>query len=165
MNTALEEAIKEAYALAPASVSFVHTLELRHDRMSEPLYLVQGFRNREITLEDASTHVFRATAFDFTLPATNEGGLQELNITIDNIENRVSDFCKDALAFPTPVTIIYRPYLSTDLSTPQMSPPLRLFLLNVKISDGTVSGRAVPVDFLNLKFPTVLYTSPQFPAL
>lgn len=165
MNTALEEAIKEAYALAPANVSFLHTLELYHERMSESLYLVQGFRNIEVTLEDATERVFRAIAFDFTLPATNEGGLQELSITIDNVENRVSDFCKEALLFPSPVTIIYRPYLSTDLTTPQMNPPLRLFLLNVKISDAVVSGRAVPVDFLNLKFPTTLYTSPQFPAV
>jgi hypothetical protein len=67
--------------------------------------------------------------------------------------------------FPAPVEIYYRPYLSTDLETPLMEPPLRLFLRDVTVSESQVSGRAVPVDFLNLKFPTQLYDSERFPPL
>lgn len=165
MNEALTEALKEAYAVAPANVSHINTIEVRHARMSEPLYLVQGYFHREMTLETGQTVIFTACAFDFRLPATDESGLQEMEITIDNIDNRVSDFCEQAMEFPTPVEIFYRPYLSTDLSTPQMDPPLRLFLLDVKVSEAQVSGRCAPVDFLNLKFPTEHYDAGRFPAL
>lgn len=165
MNDTLAEALKEAYAMAPADVHHVHSLEIYHPSMSEPLYLVQGYFHRQLRLESGALKNFRATAFNFTLPTTDEGGLQELNLTIDNANSRVSDFCEQAMVFPAPVEILYRPYLSTDLETPLMTPPLRLFLLGVTVGEAQVSGRAVPVDFLNLKFPTELYNSARFPPL
>lgn len=166
MNPNLHPALVEAYATAPAAVAHVHTLELRHESMSEPLYLVQGFLHRDMKITTGgSFKKFRACAFNFTLPATDDGGLQELTLTMDNANNRVSDFCESAMNFPAPVEIYYRPFLSTDLETPLMDPPLRLFLKDVSISEAQVSGRAVPVDFLNLKFPTELYTTPRFPSL
>lgn len=165
MNPTLEDALIEAYATAPAGVAHVATIELRSSRMSDSLYLVQGFFHREMRLETGTLKTFRACAFDFKLPATDEGGLQEMTITMDNAGNRVSDFCKAAALSPTPVEIWFRPYLSTDLETPLMDPPLRLFLKDITISEAQVSGRADPVDFLNLKFPTQLYTSDRFPDL
>lgn len=164
MNSQLHPALVEAYAVAPAAVVHLHTLELRHESMSEPLYLIQGYRHRELKIIPGGAWVqFRACAFNFTLPATDDGGLQELNLTIDNTNNRVSDFCESAMNFPAPVEIYYRPYLSTDLETPLMIPPLRLFLKNVVVSEAQVSGTATPADFLNLKFPTELYSYPRFP--
>lgn len=165
MNDTLHPALIEAYAIAPADVVHIHTLQLYHPSMSEPMYLVQGFFHKELRLETGVLKKFRATAFSFTLPATDDGGLQELTVTFDNSENRVSDFCEAAMDFPSPVEILYRPYLSNDPNTPLMDPPLRLFLLNVTVSEAQVSGRAVPVDFLNLKFPTELYNSVRFPPL
>lgn len=165
MNDTLHPALIEAYAIAPADVAHIHTLQLYHPSMSEPMYLVQGFFHKELRLETGALKKFRATAFNFTLPATDDGGLQELTVTFDNSENRVSDFCEAAMDFPSPVEILYRPYLSNDPDTPLMDPPLRLFLLNVTVSEAQVSGRAVPVDFLNLKFPTELYNSVRFPPL
>lgn len=165
MNPNLEAALKEAYAIAPASVSHIHTIELRSAYLSEPLFLVQGFFHREMRLETGQLVTFRACAFDFKLPSTDDGGLQEMSIVIDNTNNRVSDFCRAAATFPSPVEIHFRPYLSTDLETPMMDPPLRLFLLDISISEAQVSGRADPVDFLNLKFPVELYTSNRFPEL
>lgn len=165
MNETLSAALKEAYALAPASVSYIHTLELRHISMSEPLFLVQGFLHQRLKLETGAWKTFRACAFDFKLPAVEDSGLQELSITIDNTNNRVSDFCEQAMLFPAPIELYYRPYLSTDLETPQMDPALRLYLLNVKVSESQVSGRAAQVDFVNLKFPTEKYNSTRFPVL
>lgn len=166
MNPDLHPALVEAYAIAPASVIHFHTLELRHESMSEPLYLVQGFFHKELRIDPAGPLVkFRACAFKFTLPATDDGGLQELTLSMDNANNRVSDFCESASVFPAPVEIYYRPYLSTDPNTPLMDPPLRLFLKEIEISEAQVTGRAAPVDFLNLKFPTELYSSPRFPSV
>lgn len=165
MNPNLHPALVEAYAIAPAAVAHVHTLELRHESMSEPLYLVQGFFNREIKIASGGAFKqFRACAFNFTMPTTDEGGLQELTLTIDNTLNRVSDFCEQAMNFPAPVEIYYRPYLSTDLETPLMDPPLRLFLREIELGEAQVTGRATPCDYLNLKFPVELYSNPRFPS-
>ena len=164
MNPALNPALVEAYAIAPSNVVHIHTLELRHESMSEPLYLVQGYFHKELMVDGVLVK-FRACAFNFTLPATDDGGLQELTLTMDNTNNRVSDFCESAMLFPSPVEIYYRPYLSTDPNTPLMDPPLRLFLTQVEISEAQVSGHAVPADFLNLKFPTELYITPRFPEI
>ena len=163
MNPNLHPALIEAYAVAPASVAQIHTLVIYHSSMNEKLYLVQGFMNRSIKV-DGEFQNFRACAFDFTLPSTTDGGLQELNVTIDNSNNRVSDFCEAAMDFPAPVEIYYRPYLSNDLATSLMEPPLRLFLKNVTVSESQCSGRATQVDFNNLKFPTEIYDS-NFPPL
>lgn len=165
MNNTLDAAIKEAYALAPSSVAHVHTIELRHASIVQSLYLVQGYQNRQLTLETSEVVIFKACPFQFTLPQVSESGLQELNLTIDNVGGRASDFCELAMNFPTPVEIYYRPYLSTNLLEPKMNPPMRLFLTNVSISDAQVSGVASQTDFLNLQFPSVDYTRNLFPAL
>ena len=164
-NTTLADALKEAYALAPAGQNHIHTMQITHPSMSESLFIFQGYFHKQLKLETGVWRKFRASAFDFTLPATDDGGLQELNIVIDNANNRVSDFCETAMNFPAPVEILYRPYLPSDLETPLMNPPLRLFLLDVTVSEAQVAGRAVPVDFLNLRFPTELYNSARFPQL
>jgi hypothetical protein len=165
MNQNLHPALIEAYAIAPSDVVHIHTLEFRHDSMSAPLYLVQGFFNRELTTEDRVVREFRACGFEFTLPATDDGGLQELVLTLDNTNNRVSDFCEAAMAFPTHMQVLYRPYLSSDPTTPLMDPPLRLFLLSASVNEAQVTCRASTADFINLKFPTELYGSDRFPPL
>jgi hypothetical protein len=166
MNENLHPALVEAYAIAPAQVAHIYTLELRHDAMSEPLYLVQGYFHKELKISPTGDFIkFRACAFNFTLPATDEGGLQELTLVLDNTNNQVSDFCESAMNFPAPVEIYFRPYLSTDPENPLMDPPLRLFLKDVQVSEAQVTGRAAPADFLNLKFPTEIYSSPRFPPL
>lgn len=164
MNPALDSVIREAYALAPATVSYIHTLELSHESLPQPLRLVQGYLHRTLGTE-AGMVVFRACPFTFTLPAVNDGGLTELNLAIDNVDRAASDFCEAAMALPTPVVIKYRPYMSTDLTQSRMDPPLTLYLLNVQISATQVQGRAVPVDFLNLRFPSEEYTRAIFPHL
>jgi hypothetical protein len=164
-STLYTEAIKEAYAIAPAAISHINTIELRHPSLSDSLRLVQGYQNKELTVEGGVVKLFTALPFNLTLPATNEGGLQELTLTIDNVNNAASNFCEMAMNFPAPVEIIYRPYLSNDPTTPQMDPPLRLFLLNVTVQGSQVSGRAVPCDFINMEFPSELYTRSRFPAL
>ena len=65
----------------------------------------------------------------------------------------------------TPVEIIYRPYLSTDLTQSQMIPPLVLYLKDIQITAAQIVGRATFMDVVNKKFPTELYTRARFPGL
>jgi hypothetical protein len=164
MNSSLDPAIVEAYALAPANVEIVETIELRHDALEEPMFLVSGRLNRILTA-DGVEQTFRASNFKLVLPSTDEGGLQEMTITIANVENRVVDFCEVAVRSNAPIQILYRPYRVDTPETPMMDPPLLLFLEDVTATDTEVSGRANPMDFLNLQFPNELYNRRDFPGL
>lgn len=165
MNTALQDAIKEAFAIAPASKVIIHTLEIRQDGVQAPVYLAQARRSVTATDENGHVKVFEPSGFQFALPPSNEDGFQSLNIAIDNIGRRVSDFLDAAKAQQTPVEVVYRPFLSDDLSTPQMIPPLVLYLKDVVVGEIQVTGKATFMDVVNKKFPLELYTRQRFPSL
>lgn len=164
MNQTLEPELLEAYALAKSNNIVIHSIEIRHESIEDSLFFVQGFRSQDLTV-DGDVKTFQPLGFNLTLPATDDGGIQELTLTLDNVGNQVSDFCEQALGYSTPVEIFYRPYLSSDKTNCLMDPALRLFLLDVQITVSQVSGRAVPVDFLNISFPSEDYVRSRFPGL
>ena len=166
MNSAsLSDAIKEAYATAPSALIVLNTLEIRHESIATPFYLIQAQQNMMLTLGNGQVVEFLALPFDLTLPKAGDDGLQELNITIDNVDLQISDFLKKASTFASPVEILFSPYLSNDLTTPQMVPPLRLFMKDASITTTEISVRATMADLINKKFPRELYTRERFPGL
>jgi len=166
MNSALEDAIKEAYACAPSNDVIIETLEISHPSVGGSLYLVSQREEIMAKLETSETVTFEPTGFKFTLPAAGENGRQDLELSIDNVDRRISEFINLAKDYPgQPVTVVYRPYLSSDLSAPQMSPPLTLTLRDISITVFQVSGRATFADLINLKFPSDYYTRKRFPGL
>lgn len=165
MNTALLEAIKEAYVSAPANRVDIHTIEVRQTGVQEAIFITQSRRDIIANDENGIPRTFRAGGFQFTLPPSNEEGFQSLTISIDNIGREVSDFITTAKGEVVPVEVIYRPYVSDNLLTPQMIPPLHLFLKDVQITTHQVTGRATFMDIVNKKFPAILYNRSRFPAL
>lgn len=165
MNQTLEPELVEAYALAKVRDPVIYTVELRHPSLVTSLFFVKSLRPYEFTV-DGVVREFLPLGFKFNMPSTDDGGLQELTLALDNVENRVSDFCEAALAYEAdPVEIYLRPYRASDPTKCLMRPALRLFLLDVLINMTTVSGRAVPQNFLNITFPSEDYTRDRFPGL
>lgn len=168
MRPDLTEAIKEAYAMAPTNVAILETIEISHPNISGELRFVSGYENIEANLEASAGGglvTFEAGAFKVTLPAAGKDGIQSIELALDNVDRRIGEFCRMAAEFETPVQILYRPYLSNDLTAPQMDPPLLLFLREVSITEFQVSGRATFADIVNKKFPSQLYTRKRFPSL
>lgn len=165
MNPSLQDAILEAFAIAPTNVTTIHTLEIRQAGVQDTLFIAQSRRPITAFDEDGEPHLFEASGFEFSLPPSNEEGFQSLNIAIDNIGQRASDFVKTAQASNTPVMVLYRPYLSNDFTTSQMVPPLTLFVKQVSINQIQVTGKATFMDIVNKKFPSELYTREDFPTL
>lgn len=165
MNTTLTEAIKEAYASAPSAVVYLETLQLSHPLVGTDIFLVNDRVGHTMTLETAVPKVFRACAFRMALPASGDGGIQELSLAIDNVGREISDFINTVRDSLSPVSVTYRPYLSTDLTTPQMDPPLVLNLTDIVVTAVEVTGRATFADIINRKFPTDFYTRSRFPGL
>jgi len=164
-NPSLQDAIKEAYASAPSQQVIIDTLEIRQTGVQAPIYIVKAPLPVTALDENGISKVYRPAGFQFTLPAENEEGFRSLTIGVDNIDRAVSDFVNTAKSTDVPVEVIYRPYLSTDLTAPQMIPPLVLYLKDIHITDLQVSGRATFMDLVNEKFPSELYTRARFPSL
>lgn len=165
MNNSWSEAIKEAMAVAPSDVVIINTLEIRHPSIGGRLFIAQSLVDFEATLETGETVVFEGAAFRFSLPAAGEGSMPELTLSVDNVDQRVGDFCDLASDFLDPVEVYFRPYLSTDLTQPHLDPPLSLFWKDVQVTAFEVTGRATMLDFINAKFPRTLYTRANFPGL
>lgn len=166
----LSAALKEAYASAPADVVVLHTLEFLHPSFSLPLRVVRNYTSVTATLE-ASAPVgggtavtFSPFAFDFKLPPAGESSVPEIEITIDNVGS-LTVFFDQAANSTTPVTMIYRPYLSTDLSQPHMNPPLQMSLRSVSCDMFRVTAKAGFGDLGTRRFPALLYTAKTFPGL
>jgi len=176
-NTALQAAIRQAYAQAPAGEVILHTLELRHpafiDGLGNPT-AVRVVRDRQaITARlEASAPIdggelveFVPFAFDFKLPDVDTDGAPELELVLDNVTRDLVDYIELALATRDPITATYRPYLSTDTEGPQMDPPLHMQLGEVTVDVFKVVGRARLDDLVNRSFPGWTYTAEKFPGL
>ena len=136
------------------------------DSNIQPYYLVQAVEDIDLPLELGEDPVtFEAVGFNFQLPGQNDQGLQELSIEFDNVDRRLGDFVTAVSKYNAPAIVRYRPYISSDLSEPQMSPPLKLTLTDVKMTEEKVTGRATFADIVNLKFLTQNYTRRRFPSL
>ena len=165
MNASLTDAIKEAFAVAPANQVILNTLQFRQTGVQNPVYLVQARRPLTAKDENGVDQYFEPSGFQFSLPPSNEEGFQSLNIAIDNVGRRAINFIETAKSEQVPVELIYRPYLSTDLTQPQMVPPLILYLKDIKITAMQITGRATFMDIVNKKFPSETYTRARFPSL
>jgi len=163
--SSLSEALQEAYACSPSNVSDLHTLEISHPSIEGKIYLVQNNVDLNLRLEDGSWHLFEAASFDLVLPEKSDEGIQDINLKIANIDRRVSDFLDQASNFKTKVVCKYRPYLSNDLSTPQMDPPLMLTLTDVVSTIYDVTAKASFADLVNCAFPKEIYSRLMFPSL
>lgn len=173
----LDQALKEAYASAPTDRVIFDTLEVRHlafvDSAGQPtaIRIVIGYENITAKLEgDAPLHAgeyvdFVAGAFRFKLPGFEEGKVPQLQITIDGVSREVVGHIEAAISAAEPIEVTYRPYLSNDLSKPQMDPPLNMVLTKVSVSGASVSGTASLSDVHNWAFPFEKYMARRFPGL
>lgn len=171
-DATIKAALKEAYSLARSNEIYLDTIELSHPDITDPIYLVKDRIDRVCMLEGPVGPItFTACAFQLTLPASGQDGLQDLNISIDNVKPQGStvmspvEFVKTVKNSRTKVTVTFRPYLATDLSQPQMDPPLSLALSDVQVKSGQVTGRCSFADIVNMSFGTELYIRSRFPSL
>lgn len=165
MNDTLTDAIKEAYALAPAGDAIINTLEIRQPTVQTTIFIAQSRREVIAQDEDGNSRTFEPVGFQLSLPPVTEEGFPNMTVAIDNIGRRVTDFVNTAKASPVPVEIVYRPYLASDLTTPQMVPPLVLYLKEVTITTHQVVAKVTFMDLVNRKFPSEIYTRERFPTL
>jgi hypothetical protein len=176
-DTTLSQAIREAYASAPSDVVILHTLEIRHpdfiddDGHSIAVRVVRDHRDLTARLEmSASLNAgemvtFTAMGFDLDLPPVDTAPVPEIAITLDNVSRQIVKHLDAAVQSQEMITVTYRPYLSNDLSGPQMDPPLSLVLTEVNTNTMRVTGKARMLDVGNKAFPSLLYKASNYSGL
>lgn len=170
-DSTLTQAIKEAYAAAPSNVIIYHTIELWHPAFSAPIRVVRDYTDLTATLEasaprNASTAVtFVAFNFEFTKPEVSSTGLPEVTLTMDNVDRAIVANIEAALSTTDLVTVIYREFISSDLTAPQNNPPLSLIITSVVADLYKVTAVASFPNLMNKRFPTLEYSAETFVGL
>jgi hypothetical protein len=177
-NSQLTEAIKEAYANTSdddvlfETLEFVHSSFLDEEGNQTPIRVVRDYQDLEATLEDtapvnAGQKVkFIRFAFDIVLPEISQGASKEITITIDNVSQLIGENIDRSKDTNEKIIVIYRPFLLSDLSQPQINPPYQFILRSVEVNEMQVVGKAsFEIDFTNRSFPSDTYTSERFPGL
>ncbi len=170
-DTTLSAALQEAYASAPVDDIVYHTLEIRHPDFVAPIRVVRDFADLTATLEasapeDASTEVtFSRFAFDFVRPEMSAAGVPQMTIEIDNVDRSIVANIEAAMGSTDRITVIYREFVSSDLSAPQNDPPLTLTVLSISADVFRVRATCGWYNLENARFPTVAYDAETFPGL
>ena len=170
-DSTLTQALKEAYASAPDNTVAYHTLEIYHPAFSTPIRVVRDFVDLSARLEstaprDASAYVtFVGYAFDIVPPEVSTAGVPQCQITIDNVSRDIMANLEAAIATNVPITVIYRMFLSTDLTAPQNNPPMALTIISIQADVFKITATATFGDLVNKRFPAQLYTIETFPGL
>ena len=170
-DTTLSQALKEAYAAAPGNVVAYHTLEIYHPSFTHPIRVVRDFVDLEATLESTAPRnasqavTFVGFAFDIVPPEVSTTGVPSCQVTIDNVSRDIVANLELAISSNQAITIIYRLFLSSDLTAPQNNPPMTLTVIAMTADVFKVTATATFGDLVNKKFPSQQYTVETFPGL
>lgn len=153
--------LSTVYASAPAAEVIIPTLEIR---TPTPIYTCAGFEDQEVTLEDGTDVTFTASGLDVSLPARNDTGQQTLTFAIENVTGIAQREIELAIENGSRIPVIYRPYLSSDLSAPAEA-PIKLNLSGADFRGSTVQVTCSYQDPINTAWPRLRYTADFAPGL
>jgi hypothetical protein len=163
------QAWAEAQASAEPDQVTLDTLEFWHPNLSGPIRVVNDTVNLTATLEvDAPRNAgaaveFIAAPFQVTLPKQdNTSAAPQLEVTVDNIGQELMTVLRQAVQSHESITVIYRPYVSSDLTAPSIDPPIEMVVDDVPSDIYQVRARCSLGDPRARKFPRVEYTPLEF---
>ena len=173
------DALAAAYASAPTDDILFDTIELLHPTFIDensstiPVRVVNDHHELLAYLEDdaplngGEEVTFSPCYFTFTRPpeAESSSSTPEVELRVDNVSRLLIPYLDRAKESRVPITMIWRPYLLSDLSGPHMNPPLTLSLRNIGGDMTSLVARAGLSDLTNRRFPASDYIGRRFPGL
>ncbi|QQM14085.1 DUF1833 domain containing protein [Vibrio phage pVco-14] len=161
----LSEALRESYAIGGGAAEYYETLEIYHPNLKQSIFIVKAMHPIRATLEDGRVVDFMPVGFKVKLPSASTYGNVNLDFVVDNTEGVAMSYINDTARSRTPPEITYRPYLKSDLSVPQMVPPLRMFAKTPRVTEQAIFIRASFFDLTNKDFPNEFYNRQRFPGI
>ena len=170
----LSPAYRSACASGDPSAVILDTVELYHPAWPSIVRLVADRADLTATLEATAPNnpgasvLFTAFPMQVDMPRMGDGP-QDGSVTISNATRLVMAILEAAdLSDTVPIRVIWRPYVSTDLTGPGITPPLKFSVKDISADGGRVIFRCGPVEFANKKFPrpsTGVYKPSAYPGL
>lgn len=141
----------------------IDTLEISHPLMSQSYFLTREPEGITATLETAVVQVFTGTQINLELNATKDDLDQNFQFTFPDLDN-VLDTEMTRIPFDdtTPITVIYRAYISSNLTAPAEVYPLEV--LDISQQKGAFT-LACGVSQLNWRQTGITYNFDDFPML
>lgn len=178
MNPKLEEAIREAYATAPADTVVLYTMEIRHRTLSEPVRIVRwpmaGPDPEEFMMKlepDASidagqTVKFLGVPFELKLPEKSQDTPGQFDIEIPCAGFILEQYFENAALDGGPITATFRTYIQGRESEGPIEKWADVYLQSPSIdsSSGNVSITGSVLNWLQRKFGR-LYRPSDYPGL
>lgn len=151
--------LKKLYASGGTNV-ILHTLAFNHSTWTTPFYIVRDWQDFTGNIENSGPSVlFKRFAFSVTGPNKDSNGTQMLNIQVDSVSQELINLLETAVVDTNnvPIEVTYRVYIDSDTSGPQIDPPLKLYVRNIKADNLKVTAQAELINLVNKKFPSVVY--------
>ena len=161
------EALREAYAVAPADTVVLDTLEVSTSGQPS-VHLTNNYISFTANLETGSPATFQPIPFKVKLPDKSSSELPTMTITIANPNQIVSNYLRAANIAKTPVKVMFRPFLATNNGstiTVQLPVPMTFHIGPVKLGIDKVEVQCLFPNIANKRFPNESYTVRLFPGL
>ncbi|MDR5858225.1 DUF1833 domain-containing protein [Halomonas eurihalina] len=158
----MDDLLETVYASALSGHVRIDTLEIISP--SQTIRICDGYEDHVVTLETGETVGFLASAMKVVLPERNASGQQPLTFAVENVTGEAERAIDAALADGIPVDVIYREYLSSDLSAPA-KPPIQFVLYDADFEDARAQLTSSFFDIIGTGYPRERYTVQRFPGL
>ena len=115
-------------------------------------------------LNASETVTFVYCPFEYVPPSQTDDAIQAGKLKIDNVARYVSKYIDDLILTQADLTITYREYWLTELTTPS-SIPITTTAKSIEVNNQSVSMTATFGDIVNRNFPSMVYQPSQFRGL
>ena len=130
-----------------------------------PLRYAEGLTAETVTLEDASVATFPASGFEAEAEAVDDSATAQRSFTVPDIGGLLWSRIRANIGRRTPLRVIVRQYLSTDLSEPVSVTPLEMQRPSRDDESDAISFTAVSVDPINRDAGMSKFTYTNSPGL
>ena len=163
----ISEELKRIYASAPVDVYYIETLSLYHPIFENGVRHITNQNGGWVGDLAVGQAAFNYVPFVIVPPSAGDEGALSLKVGIDNAARSVMADLETLSETPSqPIEVIYRIYLSNDLTGAiQNDPPLKLWVSSVLATQEAVTFSATTTNLRDLPFPRVLYSIDNFPGL
>jgi hypothetical protein len=170
-DPALDAALAEAYATAPAGAVVLDTLEIWHPAFTSALRIVndevalQGRLEAGAPRQAGEIVTFLALAFKLRPPEITPDSVPVLEVEIDATDRMIVAEIDAAVATLDPVEVVWRRYLLEDAGTGPGYVVGGMVLISTSATPGRMVAQAGWPDLINEAFPRLDYTRETFPTL
>ncbi len=160
---AISTILQTVLASAPTDEILISTLEIQVAGQPS-IRLVHAYDDMTLGVPGQGPQVFEACSLEIALPKKDTSGNQSLSFGLGIVDSRAQNLVQIAQDSGLETYLIYREYLSSDLSTPARAP------YTMVVSGGEFNGPTLQVeasyfDLLNFAWPRQRYTAENAPGV